>query len=361
MQPFEHNSLTPEAFRGFLEGVQNLQDYLQTNSGERLVDAEEQLNKSLAVDPDFAPARYYKAIVLTHARRAGEAIDLLESLVQDDPQFKAEVLYNLAFAYTRQYEYGSFVKSLALLVEADKYAHYQILGASLIAKRLDLVMLIKAMRAWVMAVFAGRAYGNHDDFEQRRKELLPEAEKLAKSVLADRHLKKLAPAARIAVKVEAHNALGIAYMRMGQYAEQFEKEAAQYWQLSEEQYLAALELHAQDVRVLDNISTLNLIRACYAYRHDGLDEMVFYAFKAVETEAKAISFNPLDRFRWLNLARAYALSGEWEKAAITFDELPRKPGVPMGKEVESLYDAISTLDINPIVNSYFPAVDKSSS
>jgi hypothetical protein len=362
MQLSEHKSPSPEAFRVFIEGVQNLQDYLRTNAGESLVDAEKQLTKSLAVDPDFAPAQYYKAIVLTHARKADDAIDLLEGLAQDDSPFKAEVLYNLAFAYARKYEYDPCKKSLALLDEAYKYAHYyEFLGAPRIAKRLDLVMLIKAMQAWTMAVFGGRDLKHPDDFEQRRIKYLPEAEKLAQSVLEDRRLKKLAPDTRIAVKVEAFNVLGIVNMRMGQYSEQFEQDAYQYWQLSEQYYREALELHSRDVRVLDNISTLNLIRASYAYRHEEPDEMIDYATQAKDTEEKAISFNLHDRFRWLNLARCYALLGEWGKAATATKEIPQKPGVPMGEEVKALYNVISQRDVNPIVNSYFPVEEKSSS
>src|ERR1051326_439299 len=140
MQLSEHNSTAPEAFRGFLEGVRSLQDYFRTNAGERLVEAEKQLTKSLAVDPDFAPARYYKAIVLTHARKADEAISLLESLNQDDSSIKAEVLYNLAFAYARKYKYDLFKKSLELLAEAKKSVpRYAFLGLPLSTKRPDLV------------------------------------------------------------------------------------------------------------------------------------------------------------------------------------------------------------------------------
>jgi hypothetical protein len=49
----------------------------------------------LAADPDFAPAQYYKAVVLTHARKANDAVLLLEELAKREPPFKLEVLYNL--------------------------------------------------------------------------------------------------------------------------------------------------------------------------------------------------------------------------------------------------------------------------
>src|SRR2546423_7266406 len=173
MQPSNHTSLRPEAFRGFLEGVQNLQNYLRTNQSSSLQAAEQQFDISLEFAPDFAPARYYKAIALTHARKADDAISLLEGLRRDDPRFKSEVLYNLAFAYARKYKDELFEKSLALLDEAYKSAHHTFLGVPVSAKRLDLVLLIKAMRAWVMAVFGGRPVGRKDDFPERRIKFLP--------------------------------------------------------------------------------------------------------------------------------------------------------------------------------------------
>src|SRR5215213_1629628 len=100
MQLPEYKGPTPEAFRGFIDGVQSLRAYLETNNGEKLVKAEQQLSESLVADPYFIPAKYYKAIVLTHERRSNEAIPLLEQLREVDPPFKAEVLYNLAFAYS---------------------------------------------------------------------------------------------------------------------------------------------------------------------------------------------------------------------------------------------------------------------
>jgi tetratricopeptide (TPR) repeat protein len=359
MQLSEHRSPPPEAFRGFIEGIQNLHDYLRTNAGERLKDAKKQFDESLAADPNFAPAQYYKAIVLTHAREADAAIELLEGLNRESTSFRAEVLYNLAFAYARKYRYDLFRKSLALLDEAQKaVGNYTFWGVTLGPKRLDLVLLIKAMRAFVMAAFAGRQYGHSEDFEQRRVELLPKAEKLAKSVLADRRLTKLTAETRTAVEVEAHNAAGIANMRMGQYSRQFVEDAAFYWNLSKQQYRAALELHSRDVRVLDNLSTLSLMRACHAKRRGQLEDVCAYGAEARDYEDRAISFNPHDRFRWLNLARAYVLLAEWEKASIAATRILEEPGVPMEGEVEVIKDAIRGRDVTLILEKY-PTEEKS--
>src|SRR6266478_2051945 len=138
MQLAEDFQPTPRALRGFIEGVQSLRRYLETNEGKSLEEAEAQLCASLAADPSFKPAQYYQAIVLTHARKTDEAIKLLEMLSLANPPFKAEVLYYLAFAYSREYDYDLFKKALAVIDNAEQLASYRLFGWSLGARRSDL-------------------------------------------------------------------------------------------------------------------------------------------------------------------------------------------------------------------------------
>jgi hypothetical protein len=56
-----------EAFRDFVEGVDSLQAYLRSNDEGKLSEANARLTESLTLDPEFAPAQYYKA-----ARGIGE-------------------------------------------------------------------------------------------------------------------------------------------------------------------------------------------------------------------------------------------------------------------------------------------------
>src|SRR5437870_8344784 len=65
---------------------------------------------------------------LTHARKADDAIGLLEGLRRDDPRFKAEVLYNLAFAYARKYKYDLFKRALELLRSEEHTSELQSRG-----------------------------------------------------------------------------------------------------------------------------------------------------------------------------------------------------------------------------------------
>jgi tetratricopeptide (TPR) repeat protein len=340
MPPSENRTPKPEAFRGFVEGVHNLQDYLRSNNGDRLATAEEFLNQSLVADPDFAPAQYYQAIVLTHARKPDAAIRLLEPLSQKSEPYRAEILYNLAFAYAKKYKYDLLKKSIETLGEAYTSAERQ--------QRTDIVLLVQAMQAWTFAVFAGRDYKHPEDFEQRQRTFLPKAVETATSVLADSRLPSISSDSRLAVEVESHNAAGIAYMRMGQYSVLFEKSPEQYWKLAQSHYDSALDKHPRDVRVLDNISTLKLIQGCdsLAGNHDERAREFFECAKS--TAQLAIAYNPHDRFRHYNQARACAFLGQWDEALSIAEKILEEPGEVAEQQVNGLKDAIQQRDISPI-------------
>lgn len=336
MQLSEHKMPSPEALQGFIEGVHSLQEYLRTNEGELLSDAEKWLDESLAADPGFAPAQYYKAVVLTYARKTDDAIRLLEALEQSNAPFKVEVLYNLAFAYAKKYKYEFLQKAIETLNEAQRSAPTQ--------PRCDLVLLIQAMRAWVLAVFAGREYKHPEDFEERQRRFLPESTQLAESVLADRRLRSLGLEARTAIEVEAHNAAGIAYMRMGQYVATDPKSRDSNWNRAEEHFSLALDAHPRDVRVLDNVSTLRLIQACCAVKQSRNVEVQRFSQLAKEAANRAISYNPSDRFRWHRLAKSLALLGEVDAAKSAADKILNYPGEVTTDQVEKLKNAIDPLD-----------------
>jgi len=335
MQLPEYRIPGPEAFRGFIEGVQELQDYLRTNAGDKLVVAEEQFNESLAADPDYAPAQYYKAIVLTHARKADEAIKLLAALKERDTPFKAEVMYNLAFAYAKTYTYENVHKGLALLGELEQLASEQP-GA-------ELELFVKAMKAWVMAVLGAIDLGHRDDFVARQLKYLPESASLAQAVLSDPRLGALPPDTNNNIRREANTAAGIAFMKMGQFSIRFKEgkeKPDHYWELAYEQFDAALRLHPRDVRVLDNVVTLYLMRASLAVQHKRSKERIKFSQLAKDLTLKALSYNSNDQFRWRNLARSCAILGETNEALDAANEMRRRHGVFKEPAIKKLEDDI---------------------
>ncbi len=335
----------PEALRGFVDGVQNLQDYLRTNASTRLSEAEEQFNESIAADPTFAPSQYYKAIALTHARRAEEAAQILEGLDRDDVPFRTEVLYNLAFAYGKTYTYEKVVLALQTITEAETRARND--------KRDDLRLLATAVKAWVNAVLGAYEFRRPQDFENRQTQHLPEAVRLAELVLADPALETLADETRLAVQVEAYGAAGGALMYMGQYSARFHgKTTDQLWKEAEDNYNAALRLHPRNVRVLDDLSTLYLMRASRAWEKQQTTEAENFAREALRTEEKAISYHPHDAFRFYQRAQIFALLGEWGKAKVDAYRILDEPGAISKHKVADLKGYIRHRKLEPILKTY---------
>jgi tetratricopeptide (TPR) repeat protein len=347
MQVIPNKIPDPEAIRGFVEGMQNLQDYLRTNASARLTEAEEQFNDSLAADPNFAPSQYYKAIALTHARRADEAAQILQSLDRDDVPFRTEVLYNLAFAYGKTYTYENVELALETIDEAETKATDQ--------NRDDLRLLVIAVKAWVNAVFGAYDFKRpRDDFEKRQRIHLPEAVKLAKSALEDPALKSLADETRLAVQVEAYGAAGGALMYMGQFSARFPEPITtdQYWTEAEVNYNAALQLHPRNVRVLDDKATLYLMRASRAWEKKQTSQAEEFAREALKTQEKSISYHAHDAFRYYQRAQIFALLGKWESAKADAYRVLKEPGVVSKHRVAELKGHIRNRKLELILERY---------
>ena len=341
MELSEYGLPTAEALRGFVEGVENLNTYFRTNSGRNLTEAEEQLNQSLVADPDFAPAQYYKAVVLTHARKANDAVLLLEELAQREPPFKLEVLYNLTFAYAKTYSYKNVKHGLAAIKTAEELAIEQ--------QRPDMELLVKAMRAWITAVFGGLDLRNPDDFDARKKEHLPAAIDLANSVLKDERLQTVPRETSNTVKVEANNALGIAFMYKGRYSRLFEEDTPTSWASAEHHYRAALRRHPKDVRVIDNLATLELMWASRASSNHQPDDLKKHSETAKKLALEAISYHPHDQFRHRLLARAYTLLGEKTEALRAAEQMRHEPGVFDNEWIDGFKTAITADDLSRIL------------
>jgi tetratricopeptide (TPR) repeat protein len=344
MNVLDYSPKDPRAFRGFVEGVQRLSAYLETNSGDELTEAEKYLTQAINSDPQFLPAQYYKSIVLTHARKSDDAIRLLEHLLDENAPFRTEILYNLAFAYAKKYKYESIAKSIDLVSKAKQSATTQ--------RRTDLVLLLSAIQAWIFAVFAGREYKHPDDFERRKREYLPQARKIADSVLRDRRLRKIPSETQAAVTIEAHNAAGIALMRTGQFSSLFPDLKDSAWKMSLEHYLSALAIHPHDVRVLDNISTLKLIQASKAIRDGSIDHAKKFAADARDRAKQAISYNPNDRFRHYRLSQSQYLLGNLEGVHQAALRALDEPGEVSEDRIRALLDAKNTEDVSLILEQY---------
>jgi tetratricopeptide (TPR) repeat protein len=344
MSSLDYAPKNARAFRGFVEGVRKLNAYLEDNLSGQLTEADRYLSQAIDSDPGFLPAQYYKSIVLTHERKSEDAIRILEDLLGKNPPFRTEILYNLAFAYAKKYKYESLAKAIELISQALEGATAQ--------KRSDLLLLLTAIQAWIFAVFAGRDYKHPEDFDKRKVEYLPRAVSLANSVLSDPRVSELPPDTQSAVKVEAHNAAGIAFMRMGQFSSLFPKERDSAWRLAYDHYLAALSVHPHDVRVLDNISTLRLLEASKAIRAGLKEDATHFTADARDRAAEAISLNEGDQFRHYRRAQAEYLLGHLDAAHEAARAALLHPGAVGEHKIRALLNAEDTANQSLILNEY---------
>jgi len=202
-------------------------------------------------------------------------------------------------------------------------------------------LLIDAMKAWLMAVYGGLELRKADNFDWRKEKFLPESAKRADSALKNEKLKDVAPETARTVRVESNNAAGIAFMYMGKYASLLGKETESCWKTSEEYYQAARRLHPQDVRVLDNLATLLLMRASLAWRDNQLKEIENHGRAAEKLILEALAYNTHDQFRHRLHARACALLLDKEGALAAVKQMRYEPGVFKPEDIDALEAAIN--------------------
>ena len=335
----------PASFRGFVEGVQNLNDYFDTNDGQQLELAERNLSASIGNDPGFWPALYYKSIALNHSRKHRQAIELLQELLSKDTGYEAEVRYNLAYAYVKLYGYEEVKKAIDLLSEGEAIAKSR--GET------ALVLLYRASRAFAFAVYGGRDLKSLEDFEQRKLTYLPRSVEIANAVLHDPSLSKIDYGTRRIIETECHNALGIAFMRIGQFSSSFPKLRDTAWDNALRHYEAALTVHPGDVRVLDNMSTHWLLHAAKAIRAGDSGTAKTFENLAAECARRAISRSPRDRFRQYRLAQAEFLLGNTDLALRIAEEARSYPKDAIRDEkIDALATSMKKGDVNAILVDY---------
>jgi tetratricopeptide (TPR) repeat protein len=326
-------TLSPEAFRWFVEGLERFQDYGRTDSGTDLNRAAKAFDEALTADPNFDPARFHKALVLTDQRKADEAIRILEDLNRPDVPYQIEVCYSLAYAYSRKYELASFRLADQRLEQAET------LGKN--RGRRDVVLLARALRVFLYALFGGQMAGNRESFETRKRKYLPLAVEEGEKLLQDRELSTLDDAKRRAVLLEVHNGLGIAYMRMGRSSVLFSQREDELWGEAEKHYNACLSMQPRSANVLSNLGTLRLLQGHSLYKADdraGAEEL----YRGAQfLYRKVLDINPFDRFYHYRLSQLSVLLGNWEEAARFFESGQAQPGAVAEQRFEALRRAIS--------------------
>ena len=334
-----------EALSNFVQGRALLQAYLGTGLGDRLQKARDRFEIAAARDPNFDVASLYLAATQTELRRP-EAIPLLERLVAKKV-FLPEALVQLAYAHIKSYTDEGYAAAATELDNARRAAEDE--------NRLGLVQQVDAYRVFLLAVRGGRS---HEDPTTRQR-YLREAVAVGQRILAETARSPKETAGQVvptgkaatvsdltdesqkAARFEVLNALGIAYMRLGQ---QFpgDQESETDWQRAEKFYKEALTLRPYSVRVMQNVGLLGMLRG--DRMPEGSSAAQRFYRDALASIESSMKLNPFDQYPHSQAALLHARLGEWDAATNEIIEGKRQPGAVSDLYWKNIDEAVKAKD-----------------
>ncbi len=325
-----------------MEGMERFHSYLRSDSGEDLQAANQAFALAVEADPSFTLARFHLAVAYAHRRQEDEAIPILKDLTGQHPPFLPEVYYNLAQAYLHTYRYDDVLKAVVALDEVERLAKE---GGTRY-----LIYLARASKVLVYAVLGGRKLKHPEDFEERKKKYLLAGEELGEAVISDRwELFLLSKSERDDVRIEAHNGLGAIYMRMGQYAEMFEKKPEEMWDKSESHYKACLEIQPTLTSTLHNLGTLHRLQGERLLRKGQTEGALRHFTTAREHYVGSLRINCYDQFPYYGASVCSVYLQDWSAALMHHELGQRQPGQVRPELWARLAQAISEKDPNILI------------
>ncbi len=353
-----------EALSSFVQGRALFQSYLGTGHGEELRQARDRFATAAARDPEFDIAKLYLAATQTELREPDAAIPNLEDLVKRN-RYLPEAHVQLAYAHIKRYrnaDYGTAAEELTKAVNAARTV-----------KRSELIDLIEAYRVFLLAVRGGR--GTDDvsqkkrylgeavtagkellkraaaqdkvrveratDEASRKKHYLRQAVNAAKKLLKRPKDQDKAPNEKLAVQFEANNALGIAFLWLGELFP-FEPDSASFWTQSEQYFRAALALRPNSVRALQNMGLLFMVQGD-RLPNEPIKAGEFYE-QGKDFVRQSLRLNPFDQYPHFQMALLSARTGAWSEAKQSLESGSKQKGAVPQEKWAAIEKAINTQD-----------------
>jgi len=311
--PMFRRTVTSEshrAARNFLLGERSLRAYFAGGNVRFLQDAEANFAALDPEDQKFKDARFYLGVTKTELRKTNESIAIFEDLQKDsdNKELSSQISLQLAYAHIKNYKEDDYWAAKKELDKVTKNADE--LGSE------ELRLQAKALEAFLLSVLAGRS--EKSDLPQRlhyASEAIDRAQSLLNDIGADSDA-----VSKQALKFEALNALGIAWMRRGELGG--DDERAQSWVRSRKYYDEALKIIPSSVRVLQNITQLLMLQA----DHNSIDGARVQLEEAKQYCERSLEVSDQDQFPFLLLARISNRLGDG-KSALEYIRIGRlRPG-----------------------------------
>ena len=148
--------------------------------------------------------------------------------------------------------------------------------------------------------------------------------------------------------VEVQNALGIAYMRQGQIANE-PTARERLWRVADQFYDDALRVNPNVVRVLQNQGSLRLLQGDGRLPTDTVAARRYYE-QARQLYQRTLDINPHDQFPHYRMGIACAKLGDWECARKYLESGPKEPGSVKSDHWTRLKEAIDFKDVSRLAD-----------
>jgi tetratricopeptide (TPR) repeat protein len=321
-----------DAFSNFVQGRAFFQSYLGSDQGEELSQARDRFAAAAARDPEFDIARLYLAVTQTELRDSEAAIPALEELIKRK-SYLPEAHVQLAYTHIKRYknaDYAAAEEELNKAVQASKSG-----------KRNDLIDLIGAYRVFLLAVRGGRG----TDTPEWKRQYLNEALKLGKELLQHTAAKEKAPEERVAVQFEVNNAMGIAFLWLGELFHS-EPGSAMWWVQSENYLKAALALRSKSVRPLQNLGLLYMLRGD-RMQDEPIKAQELYE-QAKEFVGQSLKLNPFDQYPHFQMALLSVKTVDWPTAKASVEAGMKQKGSVWPEKWATIQEAIDAQDVSKV-------------
>jgi tetratricopeptide (TPR) repeat protein len=321
-----------DAFSSFVQGRAFFQAYLGTGQGDELTQARDRFAAAAVRDPEFDIAKLYLAVTQTELRDSDAAISALEELIKKK-RYVPEAHVQLAYAHVKRYKDADYATAEQ---ELDKAA-----SVSKESGRTDLIDLIEAYRVFLLAVRGGRA----KDTLEKKREYLNKAVKLGGVLLRPSSSRSKIPDQRAAVQFEVDNAMGIAFLWLGELFHT-EPDAPQWWDKAEEYLNAALALRPNSVRPLQNLGLLYMLRGDRT-AGEPTRAKLFYA-QAESYVERSLKLNPFDQYPYFQQALLALKTSQWSTAAKSVESGIKQKGAVSPEKWASVQEAIRAEDASKV-------------